>query len=245
MLGCKFVLFVTNHNFIHSFFFIENVSLCKSVTSTNKTPSKKTQLEDGSDFLNITKKAVVILTRLPEYKISALRPPTPQQFYSEDESLCSSDSDMQWEPEGDSSDSDFSLSKKKQKMRKPPKIKTTKTPAPQMCKNNNNNGKATTLNSHYKSFIFYNSSSIYVLTNTFLGFSVASEPAPVIISSAFAYCPNEIRKTRPNLPDEEVKVEMTVLARRRPMRWQRGKIVEIVTRGTKMTLFGNKSISST
>ncbi|XP_051246537.1 histone-lysine N-methyltransferase SETDB1-B isoform X3 [Dicentrarchus labrax] len=132
-------------------------SPCESVESTNETPSKKTQLEDGSDSLSVIKKAVVVLTRLPEYKISALRPPTPQQFYSEDESSSSSDSDMEWEPE-------------------------------------------------------------------------VSVPAPIIISSAFAYCSNEITKVRPNLPEEEVKVGMMVLARKRHMRWQRGRIVEMVTK---------------
>ncbi|XP_041811972.1 histone-lysine N-methyltransferase SETDB1-B-like isoform X1 [Chelmon rostratus] len=142
-------------------------SPCESVPSTNETPSKKTHLEEGSDFLSITKKAVVVLTRLPEYKISALRPPTPQQFYSEDESPSSSDSDMQWEPEAENSSLDL-----------------------------------------------YD----------------VSEPAPVIISSAFSYCSDETTKIRPNLPEEEVKVDMMVLAKRRPMRWQRGKIVEIVTR---------------
>ncbi|XP_070777246.1 histone-lysine N-methyltransferase SETDB1-B-like [Enoplosus armatus] len=57
-----------------------------------------------------------------------------------------------------------------------------------------------------------------------------SEPSPIIISSAFAHCSNETTKIRPNLPEEEVKVDMMVVARKRPMRWQQGKIVEIVTR---------------
>ncbi|XP_076610742.1 histone-lysine N-methyltransferase SETDB1-A isoform X2 [Chaetodon auriga] len=173
-------------------------SQCESVPSTNETPSKKTPLEDGSDSLRVTKKAVVVLTRLPEYTIKAARPPMPQQFYSEDESLGSSDSDMQWEPDTDSSDSDFSVSKNKQKSVKPTKSDTTRRPSkpsPQIHKNNN-----------------------------------VSQPAPVIISSAFSCCSNEITKIRPNLPEEEVKVDMMVLARKRPMRWQRGKIVEIITR---------------
>ncbi|XP_054462224.1 histone-lysine N-methyltransferase SETDB1-A isoform X1 [Anoplopoma fimbria] len=165
---------------------------CKSVPSTKETPSKDTQLKDGSDLLNVLKRAVVVLTRLPEYKISALRPPTPQQFYSEDDSLSSSDSDMQWEPEDDSSDSEFLLSHNKKKTGK-------HTTAPHTCRINNNN-----LN--------------------------VPERAPVIISSAFAHCSNETTKIRPNLPEEEVKVDMVVLARKRSMRWQRGKILDIVTR---------------
>ncbi|KAM9340151.1 histone-lysine N-methyltransferase SETDB1-B-like [Symphorus nematophorus] len=171
-------------------------SPCESVPSTSETPSKRTQFEDGADSLSVIKKAVVVLTRLPEYKISALRPPTPQQFYSEDESQSSSDSDMQWEPDGDSSDSDFSLSKKKQKVAKAAKSDTTRATAPQTSRNNNN----------------------------------VSEPAPVIISSAFAYSSNETTKVRPDLPEEEIKVDMMVLAKKKAMKWQRGKIVEIVIR---------------
>ncbi|TMS18263.1 hypothetical protein E3U43_010589 [Larimichthys crocea] len=118
----------------------------KSVPSTNETPRKK----NSSDSLRALKEAVVVLTRLPEYKISALRPPTPEQFYSEDESLSSSDSDMESEPE-------------------------------------------------------------------------VSEPAAVIISSAFAHCSEEITKVRPDLPDEDVKVDMMVLARRKTHEMAAGK----------------------
>ncbi|XP_056256110.1 histone-lysine N-methyltransferase SETDB1-A [Seriola aureovittata] len=172
----------------------------ESVPSRKKTPSKRTRLENGSDSLRLIKKAVVVLTRLPEYKISALRPPTPQQFYSEDEVLSSSDSDMQWEPEGDSSDSDFVASNNKQKTAKPKKSDTTRPPpaAPTGSNNNNNNNM--------------------------------NQVTPIIISSAFAYCSHETTKVRPNLPEEEVKVDMMVLARKKPMRWQRGKIVETVTK---------------
>lgn len=46
-----------------------------------------------------------------------------------------------------------------------------------------------------------------------------------------AHCSREITKICPNLPQEEIKVDMMVIARRRPMRWQRGKIVEIITKG--------------
>ncbi|XP_039977151.1 histone-lysine N-methyltransferase SETDB1-A isoform X2 [Xiphias gladius] len=178
-------------------------SPCVSIPSINETCSKRTQLENGSDSLSLIKKAVVVLTRLPEYKISALRPPTPQQFYSEDESLSSSDSDMQWEPGDDSSDSDFSVSTNKQKNAKPTKIDTTRTPAPPTSSNSNNNNNVTDI-------------------------------SPIIISSAFAHSSYETTKVRPNLPEGEVKVDMMVLARKGPMRWQRGKIVEIVTKDGRL-----------
>lgn len=132
-------LFVVSHNFTDGFSFAENISdsPCEA-PSTNKISSRKTHLEDSP--LSGIKKAVVVLTRLPDYKISALRPPTPQQFYSEDESLSSSDTDMQWEPEDDSSDSDFSVSNNKQKTVKPTGSDTTK---PQSSSRNNNSGNAT------------------------------------------------------------------------------------------------------
>lgn len=90
-------------------FFAEHMSgsQFESVPSTSATPSSKTQLEDSPDALGVIREAVVVLTRLPDYKISALRPPTPPQFYSEDESLSSSDSDMQCEPEGENSSLDL------------------------------------------------------------------------------------------------------------------------------------------
>ncbi|KAM9838348.1 histone-lysine N-methyltransferase SETDB1-B-like [Aulostomus maculatus] len=157
-------------------------SPCESVPSTSETPSKRTQLENGCDALNVIKKAVVVLNRLPDYKISALRPPTPQQFYSEDESQSSSDSDMQFEPEDDSSDSDFSLTTSRKKA----------------AKSNNSN-------SNY-------------------------DNTPIIDSSAFAYCTHETTKVRPNLPEKEITLDMIVLARKRCMRWLRGKIIQLVTK---------------
>ncbi|TNN59953.1 Histone-lysine N-methyltransferase SETDB1-B [Liparis tanakae] len=164
---------------------------CTSVPSTNVTPIKETQLKDASDLLKV-KKAVVVLTRLPEYKISALRPPTPQQFYSEDDSLSSSDSDMQLEPEDDSCDSEFSLTHNRRKSLK--RIAPSHTG--RMVANHNN----------------------------------LNAGPPVIISSAFAHCSNETTKSRPNLPEEEVTVNTVVLGRKKSMRWQRGKILDIVTR---------------
>lgn len=136
-------LFIASHNFSNAFFFAENMSdsPCESVPSTSETPSKETQLYYGSDSLSVIKRAVVVLTRLPEYKISALRPPTPQQFYSEDDSLSSSDSDMQWEPD-DSSGSDFSLSKDKKKTGKHPTAPHTSSSS--SSSRNNNNGNAMT-----------------------------------------------------------------------------------------------------
>lgn len=138
------------------FFCRMSESSCVSVASMDATVCKKVFLENGSHSLGLMKKAVVVLTRLPEFKISALRPPTPQQFYSEDESLSSSDSDMQWEPEDDSSDSDFSLSNK-QKAIKPTKSDPPPPPSAPSSSNNNSNksGKATKRKSKVKRTYHY------------------------------------------------------------------------------------------
>lgn len=163
----------------------ENMSEC---------PPYTTQWANGLDSFNLKKKAVVVLTRLPEYKISALRPPTPPQFYSEDESLSSSDSDMQWEPESDSSDSELPAQNNTQKTAKSTKNEAAKAAAPPASSNSNN------------------------------------VPETHTVSSASAHCSQETTKTRPNLPQEEITVDMIVLARKRHMSWQRGKIVEIFTK---------------
>lgn len=172
----------------------------ESVPSTSGIPSKKTQLNDASDSLCRLKQAVVVLTRLPEYKISALRPPTPQQFYSEDELLSSSDSDMQWKQGDDSSDSDFRVSdNNKTPEKSTPLPSTTARPQPVMPSSNK---KQTNNNTD-------------------------SEQPAIIISSAFAYSASETTKVRPDLPEEELSLDMKVLARRKTQRWQPGKILEI------------------
>ncbi|XP_062266088.1 histone-lysine N-methyltransferase SETDB1-B-like [Platichthys flesus] len=157
-----------------------SASLCETMS---EPLSEATHWGNGPNDDRI-KNAVVVLTRLPDYKISALRPPTPPQFYSEDESLSSSDSDMQVEPEDDS-DSDYSVSNHK--------LSTVRREAPraQAASTSGNNTGPEMM------------------------------PAP-------SFDPES--KVCPNLPEEEVNVGMVVLARRRAMTWQRGKILEIVTK---------------
>lgn len=59
------------------------------------------------------------------------------------------------------------------------------------------------------------------------------------VSTVYPHCSNETASTanRPNLPEEEIKVDMMVIARRRPMRWQRGKIEDIITKGKTNNAF--------
>lgn len=164
----------------------------KSEIQTESEPSSSGV---SSDFTNIrlTKKAVVVVTKLPEYKISALRPPTPEQFYSEDESLSSSDSDMPGEPGRDSSDSEFCLSNKntKEKIRK--RVKITHA----SCTSNND---------------------------------LSADPVIITSTQQVSQGNSDSIKIQPKLPEEEITVDMMVIARKKPLRWERGKIVEIITK---------------
>ncbi|KAM3596270.1 uncharacterized protein V6R79_011488 [Siganus canaliculatus] len=164
-----------------------------SVTSSNGPPNKKRQLENGFESASF-RKAVVVLTRLPEHKVGALRAPTSQQFYSEDESISSCESDVLWDEGSNSSDSKVSNNK-------------LKTGA-------------------FKSHTAGPSPSPHIRKNT----TNKLNQVPVIVSAAFSHFPKETTKTRPDLPEEDVKVDMIVLAKKAHMSFKRGKIVEILVK---------------
>ncbi|XP_032408273.1 histone-lysine N-methyltransferase SETDB1-B-like [Xiphophorus hellerii] len=174
---------------------------------------KKVQMDDLNDE-NLQKKPVVVLTRLPEFTLNALQPPTPQQFDSEAESPDSSDSDMLWEPEDDSGDSDFGAKKKSQHSHK--MANDVNVPSPLVSSNNNSTSNSSVCNNDI------NSGS--------KDSNKAAEAAPIIVSAAFASNSNETRKERPDFPEMAIALDMVVLARRRVMRWQQGKIVEIINK---------------
>ncbi|KAM6916090.1 histone-lysine N-methyltransferase SETDB1-B-like [Xenentodon cancila] len=167
--------------------------------SSNETPNETRLWQHGLDSLNLHKRAVVVLTRLPEYISGALLPVT-EQCNSEHDSHANSDSDMLWEPEGESGDSDFAskftkfTSKKKEKASNSKKCSTKAKPVPTTSSSSSNEGN------------------------------------PIIVSSVFAHCSKETTNVRPDLPEVQITVDMVVLARRRAMRWQRGKVVEIVVK---------------
>ncbi|KAM4729182.1 histone-lysine N-methyltransferase SETDB1-B-like [Anableps anableps] len=192
--------------------------------SGNEIHRKIRRCKDDLNDVNLQKKPVVVLTRLPEFTVNALQPPTPQQFYSEAESPGSSDSDMLWEPGDDSGDSDFGASKNKkkpphkQKTSKYKQMNEVKVPQPSMSINNNRSNTGSNSSSNNSSNSGSNSTNKTV------------EASPIIVSSAFASNSSETRKVRPDLPEVEITLDMVVLARRRAMRWQRGKIVEIINK---------------
>lgn len=102
------MLQITIDVYLFTFFFppTDNMSESKygAFLSTYETPIKTRRCEHSSDPLNLNKRAVVVLTRLPEYIIGALLPVT-EQVNSETESDGISDSDMLWEPQEDYRDS--------------------------------------------------------------------------------------------------------------------------------------------
>lgn len=213
-------------SFTDAFFFLDTMSelACEPIHSTNETSSQMTQWENGSASLNLIKKAVVVLTRLPDYKISALRPPTPQQSYSEAEFSSSSGSDMQWQPEDDSTDSDFSVSNNNQK--------SDKNSSGDTRKPSNSSGKATNITTWILLSKLSNNFKIPLLT-----FALKEINPSVGISPTSAHCSHETTNIHPNLPQDEVKVDMMVLARKKRMKWQRGKIVEIISKGKRKYRF--------
>ncbi|XP_070840694.1 histone-lysine N-methyltransferase SETDB1-B-like [Chaetodon trifascialis] len=187
--------------------------------------------------INFKRQPVVVLTRLPPWEISSLRPAAPQDHDMKDKSSDNSDSDVEWEPDDDSSDCDYSISsynsrsnkRRKRDQRNEERARSHAKPkASRSTDSKNNATRASTPKARTDSDS--KSSAAKSSTPNASRDTNMSQPAPAIISAAFSRHSDETRNIRPNLPEEEIKVDMMVLAKRKPMRWQQGKIVEIVTR---------------
>ncbi|XP_071355732.1 histone-lysine N-methyltransferase SETDB1-B-like [Trachinotus anak] len=193
--------------------------VCHSPATNDCTP----QLPKLQDMKNLNRdngrksshtpmrEAVVVLTRLPASKISALHPPTSSDNL---------DSDIQWEPEDDSRGSDFSPSSFESgsnKRRKIDRMSSHATP------------KASTSSNAKSSAVKTPAPRPNRNTNTEETKTKTSTP-PVNTNGVTPVCIVTATKTPPSVPRGELSVNMKVLARRRAMRWQRGKIVEILTK---------------
>ncbi|XP_051246529.1 histone-lysine N-methyltransferase SETDB1-B-like isoform X2 [Dicentrarchus labrax] len=167
--------------------------------------------------ISLKRQPVVVLTRLSPREISSC-PPTPQDHDREDESLNNLGSDSERASDNDSSDSNDSISryntgsnkrrKVDQKNKKPAKRHAT----PQARTNagaKSNAGKTSTPPTD---------------TNE-VSTPVSTVPAPSQSS-------HKATKTQdpPSVPEGKIVVNMNVLAKKRDMTWQRGKIMEIVTK---------------
>ncbi|XP_044028956.1 histone-lysine N-methyltransferase SETDB1-A-like isoform X2 [Siniperca chuatsi] len=179
------------------------------------------------------KTAVVVLTRLPRCKISSLHPPTLQSHYREDESLNNSDSDKQWDPEDDSSDSDFSISSynigsnKRRKIDQKNEKLAKRHATPQASTKSNgkfNAAKTSTPQANGSTDAKRNA----VKTSTLPGNT--NGVTPLCVVSTLCQSTDKATKTLPSVPQGEIRVNMNVLARRKVMSWQQGKVMEIVTK---------------
>ncbi|XP_071394128.1 histone-lysine N-methyltransferase SETDB1-B-like [Centroberyx affinis] len=199
---------------------------------------KMPQREEASSSLNRVKKAVVVLSRLSEHTIrSALRPPVPQLDSSEEEDLSICDSDTQWEPKDDSSDSDCSNSssetksnKKKGTHQKTRKLSTddaTKTSKPQANTDAKRNATNNTTTPQGNTNVAKKTAAKQ--TTATVQKPNKAQPCALVVSS-LSQAPNQPTVPPSGLPQDDVIVNMAVLARRGPLNWQRGKIREIVTK---------------
>lgn len=202
--------------------------------------------EEGTNSsIGLKREPVVVLTRLSTHEIQSTCPLTPENHDSEEESSNYSDYDLPWEPSDDSSDSDYSYSSKKtvpnkrrkivQKNKKlakshaTPQAETntraksniTKTSTPHASTNSNANSNVNSnANSNVKSNV----------TETSTPQATTNGVGPVNITAALSQTSDEATKTPPGVPLGELKVSMCILARRRAMSWQQGKILDKVTK---------------
>ncbi|XP_035476359.2 histone-lysine N-methyltransferase SETDB1-A isoform X2 [Scophthalmus maximus] len=182
---------------------------------------------------SLMKRPVVVLTRLPEWRISALCPLTPPN-YSEGEVFGDSDCDQQWEPVDDPRNSDFSVTslnsgpKKRRKMHQKLKEKVSSGHETHLA----------TINTDPKSSAAQTSAPLAGKpteaeensTKTLKPPANTKGEASLCIISASSQAPSQATEDPPRVPQGEVSMNMTVLARRRAMSWQRGKIMEILSK---------------
>ncbi|KAK2830528.1 hypothetical protein Q5P01_018459 [Channa striata] len=187
------------------------------------------------------RKPVVVLTRLPESKISPPLSSAPQNQCSEHES--SSSSDMQWEPEDNSSDSDFTESTKKRKIDGKSKKRGKSGAAPQASTSTNTKSSRTkTATPQARSVKSSKAKTVTTKvdrnTNAKSNARRTSTPpkstdgiGPMCPVATLCQSSGETTQRLPRcVPHREVCVNMHVLARKRAMEWQQGQIVEILTK---------------
>ncbi|KAM4630834.1 histone-lysine N-methyltransferase SETDB1-A isoform 2-T2 [Polymixia lowei] len=200
--------------------------------TVDKEKGKRPPGEESSISLVLRKRPVVVLTKLPVHKFpDNLRQPTPHQSSSEEDELSSCDSDNRWEPKGESSDSDYSDSKTKSKKKRETRSKTGKR-----CKNDAAKTKSST--PLEKTVTCKNTTTNTAQRNANVSTGTkqtrpnkVTEPTcGPVVSFVSQASPSDATQPPSSLPDEEININMRVLARRRSMRWEWGEIVAIVTK---------------
>ncbi|XP_029919308.1 histone-lysine N-methyltransferase SETDB1-A-like isoform X2 [Myripristis murdjan] len=219
--------------------------------SLQRQNGKTQEAKGGSSSLKKT--AVVVLAKLPAYKIRAACRRRSNLNYSSEEDLSNCGSDTQWEPNRDcidSSDSDWSShslvlksNKKRERHRKTGKFSKNKKAkaSPQANANANVNVKINTTAPQGTT----KTSDTEKVTPSQINTSVTEEAATkqtkttatlnaeldgLVVSSVSQAQPSHTTKPASDLPELEIKVNMKVLAMRKTCGWKRGKIVAIVTK---------------
>ncbi|XP_041811697.1 histone-lysine N-methyltransferase SETDB1-B-like isoform X2 [Chelmon rostratus] len=164
--------------------------------------------------INLKRKPVVVLTRLPPWKISSLHPPVPQDHDSEDQSSNNVDSYMQWGADDDSSYNSCSNKRRKIDQKNEKRAKSHATPKASKDTGSTSNAARTS------------TPKAGTDTNTKNNTMKMSTP-PTNTNATKTQDP-------PNMSQGRISVNMNVLARRRAMSWQQGKIVEILTRDGRL-----------
>ncbi|KAM4539701.1 histone-lysine N-methyltransferase SETDB1-B-like [Odontesthes bonariensis] len=218
-------------------------------------PNSKGNLETKEEqkSLPILKRnAVVVLTRLSKSKIiSALRPRLPPSNSSEDNNSSSFDSDVQWEPIDDSSDSDFcdfnTGSNKRRKIQRrdekwkrssrtsqrrndfTAKVNEIKPSAPQASPKTNAKSNRTEEAASDATKITPKANTEDQAQSKAVTVSKPSANTDASHLTPGSYYA-EMTKTAASVPLGKVSVNMQVLARKKELNWQQGKITEIVTK---------------
>ncbi|XP_040909507.1 histone-lysine N-methyltransferase SETDB1-B-like [Toxotes jaculatrix] len=224
--------------------------VCHSSATKGLTPLLP-KLQDGGNpkRLNGNKSSLtlreplVILTRLPECTIRALCPPAPLKHYSVDDFSSNSDSDIQWESGENPRDSDDFISgfkagsNKRRKIFQMPNEKLAKSHSENQASTNTYIKRSATKTTTPQAAA--ETSALRANRNTdtrSYATKTSTLPAntkgvtPVCIASALYQSSDKAIKTAPSLPQQQIRVNMNVLAKRSAMKWQRGKIMEIITK---------------
>ncbi|KAG7499817.1 hypothetical protein JOB18_000492 [Solea senegalensis] len=180
--------------------------------------------------------SVVSLTRLPEWKIATLLQSTSQEDDSDNEILSNIDSDDQWEPEISSSDSDcsvlFNNKRRKKEQKSNEKLGKSHETQPVASKADDDDSIAETKapqasNQSIAEYGALKTESPPAKTE------VTKVPSVCSLSASCQTTDKATDKTTKNLPcvpEKELSVDTTVVARRRQLKWQQGKIKEILTK---------------
>ncbi|XP_029298334.1 histone-lysine N-methyltransferase SETDB1-A-like isoform X2 [Cottoperca gobio] len=221
----------------------DNITSCGNTSPSSSHANGPTPLSPklpDSNTLhtnNDKREPVVVLTRLSACQIRSLSSCRPQNRHSEDESSNYSDSDKQWEPQGDSSDSDSSILSDKTGLNKRRKIHhkdqtlAKSKGIPQASTNQylcTSAKSSEEITSTPQEMAKTDAKSNVMKTSTPPAKSDGVSPVSTVKTPS--QTSDKVTKTPPSKLLEELKVNMTVLARSRAINWQPGKIVEMVTK---------------